>query len=46
MLQLRKFTKAIPKYVALFVLLYTCSILLFVALFRASHALKDQHCNS
>ena len=36
-------TKTIHKFVALFVLLYTCNILLCVALFRASHAIKDQY---
>ena len=46
MLRLRKFTKAIPKDAALFVLIHKCSILLFVGLFRASHASKDQYSNS
>ena len=41
MLWLKKFTKTIYKFVALFVLLYTCNILLCVDLFRAYHALKD-----
>ena len=38
-------TKTIQKFVALFVLLYTCNILLCVALFWAFHALKDQFSN-
>ena len=36
----------IHKFVALFELLYTCYILLCVALFRASHALEDRYYNS
>ena len=43
MLRFKNITKTIHKFIALFVLLYTCNILLCVALFRASHALKDQY---
>ena len=46
MLWFKIVTKTVHKFVALFVLLYTCNILLWVALFRASHALKDQFSNS
>ena len=46
MLWFKLVTKTIHMFVALFVLLYTCNILLWVALFRASHALKDQFSNS